>query len=167
MDYKLEEHNYKLIKNKPLSILIVDDDDDTVESLRLILLSEGHSITTVEEGPRCITLCENNIYDIIFMDYHLDGLNGDTIIEIIKNHSMNTSRIFAFTGDKTEQCIQTFSTLGIDGILFKPTDPELILTLVNSLYKTPNIDPLVINDIMNESNGSILLFQKIENSSIC
>lgn len=161
MDYELQEdHNYKLTKNKSLSILIVDDDYDTVESLRLILLNEGHAITTVEEGPRCITLCENNIYDIIFMDYHLEGLNGDVVIDIIKNHSMNTSHIFAFTGDKTDECIQTFSTLRIDGILFKPTDPELILALVNGLYKAPSVDPWIISHIVKESNGSIILFQK-------
>ncbi len=74
-------------KTKP-SLLIVDDDSDTLYSLRLIFEKEGFKVFIAENSENAVMMLSNKKIDIVLLDYKLgseDGIAiGEKLIEISK-----------------------------------------------------------------------------------
>jgi CheY-like chemotaxis protein len=157
--YKTKSFSELSINKKSLNILIVDDDLDAGKYFKTILELRNHNVTILNEGVRCISKCLNNHYDIIFMDYHIDGINGDEITDIIKNDYSNKSQIFAYTGDKSDSAINNFKESGMYGAIIKPVNMDLFNEVMNILEKdTVNIDKAYLKRISRRSRGNILVF---------
>lgn len=131
--------------NKRLNILIVDDDENSRESLKYILSSRGHSVTTLDEGMKCVNRCSSNKYDIIFMDYHindLDGtISGTDISTMVKECFDIDTPIYAYTGDNSRGAIDDFKRNNMKGAFIKPVDPSLIYNFlqINENKQSTNI----------------------------
>ena len=140
---KLKKINIK----QQFKILIVDDDIDMAESFSEILQDRGHFVTIANEGSSCINKCQNQQYDIIFMDFHLNDINGVDTTDLIKNVCFTTSIVFAFTGDDSVNAISEFKKIGMDGAVIKPFDINMINKLMNSLETKNGVDKRVIKNV--------------------
>ena len=129
---------------KCFRILIVDDDNNMAQMFSEILKMRGHSVTIVNEGALCINKCHNDFYDIIFMDFHLEDLDGVNVTDVIKNVCNTKSLIFAFTGDDSGQSVAKFKDIGMTGALIKPLDINLINKIMSSLESRNDIDKKVV-----------------------
>ena len=57
--------------------LLVDDDSETLDSLREILVRDGHQVDTAPSGPIAIEMIRSNLaYDVILCDLGMPGMNG-------------------------------------------------------------------------------------------
>lgn len=133
------------------NILIVDDDETIGETFGEILRQRGHSVSVATEGVSCINKCQNYQYDIIFMDFHMDNLNGVDATDMLKNVCHTTSSIFALTGDDSKQAIEQFKQIGMNGALIKPLDIDVINKFMNSIESRSSIDTRVIKMTTNSS----------------
>ena len=149
------EPSYSRNTKDNLSILIVDDEEYGVVQLESLLVQRGYTVKVVEEGPRCITLCENNIYDVIFMDYHMDGLDGKAVIDIIRSNKVR-STIFVYTGDRSESCIETFKDVYCDAIIFKPLNEDLLNELMFNIELDRTFTPDIVKIIKKKANDDII-----------
>lgn len=131
-------------------ILIVDDDVNIAETFGEILKDRGHIVTVVNESVSCINKCQNYNYDIIFMDFHLDDIDGAEITDLLKSVCSNFSIIFAISGDDSNTAIKKFKEVGMDGALIKPLDIDVINKLMNSLeIRGGEIDKRVVKAMGN------------------
>lgn len=138
-------------KKRKFNILIIDDDDNVALLFKDYLESRGHLVSVTDEGTRGLVKSNNNNFDLIFMDYHLnkDGspiinnqcknnpksnsaIDGTVITECIKN-SNNKSLIFAYTGDNSKTAINKFKKVGMSGAIFKPVDVIILNKLMHLL----------------------------------
>ena len=133
---------------KKLNILIVDDDKNSRESLRDMIKMRGHNVTTLDEGMKCVNRCSENKFDIIFMDYHIDDmdgeigeLNGTDVIRIVRDCFNIDSVIYAYTGDNTTKSVEEFKTNNMKGAFIKPVEPSLIADFLKTAEK--NLDDSV------------------------
>jgi CheY-like chemotaxis protein len=150
-------------RRKSFNILIVDDDLTIANSLKTVLNFRGHNVTVVDDGIRCITQCQNeeNHFDIVFLDYHMDGLDGARVAEIVKDKK-NKSIIFAYTGDNSDKALKDFKSVGMDGAIIKPVDINGIDLLMNKLENCVTLDKSLINMIARKSSKSILIFDDLK-----
>jgi CheY-like chemotaxis protein len=115
---------------KRLNILIVDDDENSRYSLRDLIKIRGHNVITLDEGMKCVNRCSDNIFDIIFMDYHINDLEGEVtgieITNIIRDCFNNESIIYAYTGDNSTEAINEFKSNNMKGVFIKPIEPLLL-----------------------------------------
>lgn len=130
---------------KKLNILIVDDDKNSRESLRDMIKIRGHNVTTLDEGMKCVNRCSENKFDIIFMDYHIDDIDGDIgelngtdVIRIVRDCFDVDSVIYAYTGDNTKKAVEEFKLNNMKGAFIKPVEPSLITDFLKAAEK--NID---------------------------
>ena len=146
-------------KKKSLNILIVDDDNECSTLFKKILELRGHKVDSINEGIGCVSKCHKTNYDIIFMDYHIEDIDGDQISTIIREDLNNKSKIFAYTGDKTNSAIENFKHSGMDGALFKPIDMNLFHDVMNIFERDHmEIDQESLNRISRKSKGNIFIF---------
>lgn len=142
---------------KKFEILIVDDDADIAKLLRDILILRGHTVTIVDEGPRCITHCNfiNKKYDIVFMDYHMENMNGAEVSDIIRDKNPNIL-IFAFTGDNSKTAFSNFKNSGMNGAIIKPIDINTLNDMMN-IIETNQVHSY-LHKLSKYKNSSLTIF---------
>lgn len=135
-------------------ILVVDDDICVAETFGEVLQYRGHTVTVVNTAIDCINKCQNNNYNIIFMDFHLkddktyyDEINGAEITDLLKTVCNMNSIVFAITGDDSKEALIKFKNVGMDGALIKPLDIEIINKLMNCIEIRNDVDKRVVKTI--------------------
>lgn len=115
-------------------ILIVDDEEDVLSSLKMVLEKNNYDVTTVESGYDCLKEIECGFKGIILMDIMMPGMDGwETIREIVKRGLMKGLCIEIITGKGT---IDRDKMVGLQSLIqdyhTKPIDIE---TLISSIKK--------------------------------
>ena len=128
---------------KPDGILIVDDDDDFVASIKDLLVSNGYTVFVARNGREAIErICSSEAdnkrsIDILILDLHLPILSGlETYLELKKTgHTLPTIMVTAYA-DEEADVINQLRSLAVSGILRKPFDPRELLKMVERLSHT-------------------------------
>lgn len=170
----MEVYNHTLQRKKCLNILIIDDDVNVSRVLHDVLEIRGHNIEVVNEGSRGIARTFDNTYDIVFIDYHLDNdVSPEVSKEDLKDESILTGAnlsecilefkkeplIFGYTGDSSTKAIQNFKNAGVDGIIFKPLEIDIIDKLMNVIEKSNNkVDKLELQKTLRFVKRHIIIF---------
>ncbi|MES2457037.1 MAG: response regulator [Bacteroidota bacterium] len=71
-----------------MKILVVDDDVDIVEVIRIILEDEGYEVSTLTSGVDVLNVISTIRPDLILLDVMLGGIDGRDICTQIKNHTV-------------------------------------------------------------------------------
>lgn len=107
--------------------LVVDDNKVNLTMAKQILEQFGVETDIVESGFACINLLENGAcYDIIFMDYMMEGMSGTQTTEYIRRLKGTVSKIpvIAFTANSVEGAREMYLAAGMNDVLYKPAGKQ-------------------------------------------
>jgi DNA-binding response OmpR family regulator len=121
-------------------LLVIDDDLDTVNMLRLVLKNSGYEVTTAtswEEVSDRLILAEREkiSFDLVILDIMMPGRSGFDIfnsIEVVL-HPMPPV-IFLSAKSSIETMVQA-SDMGAAKFLTKPTTPDKLLATVRDVIQ--------------------------------
>ncbi|MEW4486831.1 ATP-binding protein [Thalassoglobus sp. JC818] len=114
-------------------ILIVDDNVDSAEMLKLLLSMEGYDVITANNGIDGIQLAEVNIPDVILLDIGLPGMDGFEVARILRRQpEMNDVRIIAVSGWDGNEYRDLSREVGIDHHVAKPFLPNDLIKLIEA-----------------------------------
>jgi two-component system alkaline phosphatase synthesis response regulator PhoP len=116
---------------KRRKILVVEDEPDFLELLRLHFKDEGFAIATAKNGVDAVRKARSLLPDLILLDVMLPELDGFAVCEILKRDAATaTIPVIMVTG----LCGQLSRCAGIDSgateFVTKPTSPEHIVSKV-------------------------------------
>jgi two-component system CheB/CheR fusion protein len=115
-------------------ILIVDDNVDAADSLRLLLELNGHRTVTAHDGPTAIERALTFHPDVVFLDIALPGLDGYAVIERLRAEpGFERVSFVATTGHGQPDDRRRSARAGFRHHLVKPLDFDAIETLIASL----------------------------------
>jgi len=105
-------------------VLVVDDVESNLYVAKGILLPYKLSVETMSSGRDAINrIEEGHMYDIIFMDHMMPGMDGVEAIKIL--HGLGYSHpIVALTANATFGASQLFIENGFSDFISKPVDPN-------------------------------------------
>ncbi len=84
-------------------IMIVDDEQDILTSLKTVFEDQEYDVITVDNGLDCITELEKGFKGVILMDIMMPGMDGwQTIREIVKKDLIKNVSIGIITGKGTK-----------------------------------------------------------------
>lgn len=109
-------------------VLIVEDDANTVEVIRLFLagVSENLTIHTVREGERALEMVQEGSYDLIVLDIKLQNMTGLEFIERVKKLPRERrAPTLVITG--YQEAARRAVSKGADDFLIKPFDRKVFL----------------------------------------
>jgi len=69
----------------PKKILVVDDEPDIRESVKMILQKNGYNVDTAEDGDQCLEKVKKETPDLILLDIMMPGTPVSEIIKQITN----------------------------------------------------------------------------------
>jgi CheY-like chemotaxis protein len=148
-------HNSILLEKKTIlkgksdakrKILIVDDDPDIVEAMRLVLESQNFEVHTAINGTECLRKIKETNPDLTILDVMMDELTeGFHVARRLKNAAPNSeyapfSKIpILILTSLTKRGYINFSNekdkeaMPVDAFLEKPVPPEILIENVRSL----------------------------------
>jgi CheY-like chemotaxis protein len=123
------------VARRALRILIADDDDDTVQTLSVLLTGEGHDVFGVHDGASVVPLVRKLRPDAVILDIGMPGMNGYDLARALKEeHGARCPMLIAVTayGRQSDRLIG--KAAGFDHYFGKPVS---ISELVAALPKEP------------------------------
>jgi PAS domain S-box-containing protein len=115
----------------PLRILVVDDNVDSAESLRLLLAMSGHQVETIHSGLAVPEAAGASRPDVILLDIGLPGLNGYQVAERLRETpDLRDVVLVALTGYGQEEDRRRSMQAGFDHHVVKPVDHEQLAALL-------------------------------------
>jgi CheY-like chemotaxis protein len=117
---------------KRLRVLVVEDNQDAADSLRLLLEAYGYQVAVAYSGPDGVRAAKEHRPDVVVCDIGLPGMDGYRVAQALRgNPATAAARLIALTGYGRDEDRRRAREAGFDGHLTKPADPatlEAILT---------------------------------------
>ncbi len=124
-------------------VLVVDDDQGMVATLRDILGVAGYQVDVAYSGPDAVDCVRRQAPDCILMDIRMPGLNGVEAFREIKRLSPESFVIF-MTAYAASTLVEDARREGAVEVVPKPLDLERVLSLVEETAQKTAV--LVVDD---------------------
>ena len=134
LDYSLEAKTLKRaeIKDPKAKILCVDDEPVILDSFRKILVLDGYSIDTVENGKEALGLIQTHHYDFLFTDLKMPIMDGVDVVKSAK-HMRPDIDVVIVTGYATVETAVECMKYGAMDYVQKPFTDDELTVFVNKL----------------------------------
>jgi len=118
------------------TILIIDDDIDTLKLVGIMLERKGFRILASTTGEKGLKLAENENPDLILLDVMMPDINGYDIARSIRsNPDTESIPIIMFTArSQVDDKVEGLEA-GADAYITKPARPRELFAQVNSILK--------------------------------
>lgn len=114
------------------SILLVEDEENLHEALKLNLELEGYSVTSAYDGVAALNAVQSEYFDLIILDVMLPEMDGINVTETIRI-SNNEVPILILSAKNSSADRVLGLKKGADDYLTKPFNLEELLLRVNKL----------------------------------
>ena len=118
----------------PRRVLVVEDNLDAAESLKLVLESEGHTVEMAHDGLRAVECARRVRPDVVLCDIGLPGMDGYTLAGVFRRDpALREVLLVALTGYALPEDLRRAAEAGFDAHLAKPTTIDAIQELIGRL----------------------------------
>lgn len=115
-------------------VLVVDDEADNRESLKMLLEDSGINVGLAQNGNQAISQVQERHFDIVLMDVGMPGISAfDACQEIVAIDP--AAKVIFVTAHELEEYARQALLAGAFSLLSKPVEPDHMLTLVNSILR--------------------------------
>lgn len=119
-----------------MRILIIEDDLQLVDALKLYLEQEGIQADHVANGTDAVYYALQTVYDVIILDRMLPGIDGLSLLKIIRENQIHTPIILATAIGSVKERIAGLN-MGADDYIIKPYDAGELLARIHALSRRP------------------------------
>jgi len=125
------------VKSSGRTVLVVDDQVETLSSVRMLLEREGHRVLTAEGGPQALELLAREPVQLLLVDYFMPVMNGEELIRAVRERERD--RLIqivlqtGYAGEKPPR--EMLSRLAIQGYHDKTDGPDRLLLWVDVAFK--------------------------------
>lgn len=146
------------MKKNKINLMIVDDEEQFLESMRKRLEVRDFNVITVNRGEKAIEVARSSPVDVALVDLKMPGISGEETLKLLKKEH-KWMEIVILTGhgsvDSAVDCTQT----GAYSYLQKPCElNELLIVLKNAYQKRVmnrhKIEEKKMNELLKISQSS-------------
>ncbi len=135
-------------------ILIVDDEANICELLRLYLEKEGYTTEVVNDGNTAISVFETFKPDMVLLDIMLPGLDGWQICREIRKTSTTPIIMLTAKGEVFDKVLGL--ELGADDYIVKPFEPKEVIARIKAIFRRVYPQQPVAED-----NNKVVTYDKL------
>jgi len=118
---------------QPLRVLIVDDEADTVDSIRDLLQSQvdGVEVVTANSGAEALESLPKQRVDLIVSDYRMPGMNGLDFLVRARAVAPKARRALMTAYPDVNVAISAVNDAAVTALFLKPLQPQALVTLAS------------------------------------
>ena len=134
LDFTREAKTLKRVEveNPKARILCVDDEAVILDSFRKILVLDGYSVDTVENGKEALGLIQSHHYDFLFTDLKMPEMSGVDVAKSVK-HLRPDIDVVIITGYATVESAVECMKFGAMDYVQKPFTEDELLEFVKKI----------------------------------
>lgn len=130
------------------TILVVDDEEDIQELVKLNLVREGYDVLTAGSGEQALEVAQARQPALTVLDLMLPGIDGLEVCQILKaNARTRQMPIIMLTAKSEESDVVTGLELGADDYITKPFSSKVLVARVRRMLRKaaePDLDESII-----------------------
>jgi CheY-like chemotaxis protein len=112
-------------------VLVVDDNVDAAEGLRMLLELQGHVVQAVQDGPSALRQMERFDPEIVLLDLGLPGMDGIEVGRRVRAMpGRDSALLIAVTGWGKDEDKERTEAAGFDDHLTKPIDLDDVSSIL-------------------------------------
>lgn len=116
-------------------LLWADDEMDLLMPHVLFLEEKGYEVVTTTNGQDALDLCKEQVFDLVFLDENMPGLNGIETLNRIKEIYPSLP-VVMITKNEEEDIMDQAIGSKIADYLIKPVNPmQMLLTIKKNIHK--------------------------------
>jgi CheY-like chemotaxis protein len=125
------------MERPPKRVLVVDDNADARNSIRMLLEMEGFAVCVAANGREAIEIHRRAPVDIVLTDIFMPEKDGIETIQEIRagNPSVQIAVISGSQKARLEPLKVVARELGVSSFLLKPVDPRVLIDTVKELAR--------------------------------
>jgi len=116
------------------SILLVEDEENLHEALKMNLELEGYEVTSAYDGIQAMKAVQNEYFDLIIMDVMIPEIDGFNVTQNIRLTNTEVPILILSAKDSSEDRVMGLRK-GADDYLTKPFNLEELLLRVHKLIR--------------------------------
>jgi urea transport system substrate-binding protein len=113
---------------RPIRALVVDDDHDIGEMVRLALTDEGYEVVLAENGSEALNASLDDLVDIILLDMRMPIMDGWAFAEQYRSRPGPKAPVIVVTAAR--DAAARAAEIDADGYLPKPFSLDELLALI-------------------------------------
>jgi len=116
-------------------ILLVDDDREIVESMRIALDASGFEVVVARDGNQGLAMAEREDPDLVVLDMMMPKRSGFLVLEKLRRTRPVPVRVIMITANEGSRHKAYAEMLGVDDYIRKPFAMDRLLESVGRLLK--------------------------------
>ena len=120
------------MKKRAKRILVLDDEFNVQESLRIVLTHQGHEVITPRSPAEGINLLNEGSFDLLILDLKIPGYDGFEILESVHSKDPNI-KVIIITGFGTLDVARRALSSGAQYYFDKPIDLDRFIKCIEEL----------------------------------
>jgi len=120
----------------PSKIMVVDDEEDIRESIKMLLEQLGHEVILAASGMECLDMLTSQRPDLIITDFFMPQMSGrETIEKIRETESYKDIKIIFLTVAEFQgvDFEEEMKSLNISEYIQKPLDTDQFIEKINNI----------------------------------
>lgn len=114
-------------------ILLVDDDAEIVESMRMALEAMGYEILVARDGNQGLALVDREDPDLVILDMMMPKRSGFLVLERLRQTRPVPTRVIMITANEGSRHKAYAEMLGVDDYIRKPFPMDRLIDSVSRL----------------------------------
>jgi DNA-binding response OmpR family regulator len=114
-------------------VLLVDDDNEIVESMRTVLESRGYEILVARDGNQGLLMAEQDSPDLVVLDMMMPKRSGFLVLEKLRRSHPIPVKVIMITANEGSRHKAYAEMLGVDDYIRKPFAMDRLLASIDRL----------------------------------
>jgi len=123
----------KATKTEAKRILLVDDDYEIVESLKVALEAKGYTLFVARDGNQGLAMAEREDPDLMILDMMMPKRSGFLVLEKLRRSRPDPLRVIMITANEGSRHKAYAEMLGVDDYIRKPFPMDRLIESVKRL----------------------------------
>ncbi len=145
-----------------VKVLVVDDDVNILEVLKMYLGNSGYDIKACSDGKEVQEVFPDYKPNLVILDIMMPVLDGTEVLKWIRRDSSVPIIMLTARGELFDKCLAL--ELGADDYMVKPFEPKELLARIKAVMRRFNTDSyvresLVFTDLIIDINSYTVIFK--------
>jgi len=120
-------------QDKPMNILLIDDDTELTDLMRRFLTHEGFSVESAPDGAAGLERMRAESFDLAVIDVMMPGKNGMDVLRELRGFSLLPVIMLTARGEEMDRIIGL--ELGADDYIPKPCNPRELAARIRAVLR--------------------------------
>jgi DNA-binding NtrC family response regulator len=118
-----------------IRILVVDDEQDNCDYLKLVLTREGYEVITTTDPTQTVDILRGSDFHLVILDMMMPQMSGTEVLEQIRKYDTDIAVIVATAYPTVDTAVASLKAQASDYVK-KPMEPDQFISAVrNALQK--------------------------------